>query len=94
MAFKLNNSDNYEPIMVTLSDFENPIAYNNKITELVNQELFPTIELAKKVFPKFEIELELYYEKDCGLFAVESGAVESGTIYSPYSKDLGEEEEI
>lgn len=94
MAFKLNNSDNYEPIKVTLSDFENPIAYNNKITELVNQELFPTIELAKKEFPKFEIELELVYEQDYGLFAVESEAVESGTIYSPYSRDLGEEDKL
>ena len=91
MAFKLNGSDNYEPIKIKLSEIENPIAYNNKIEELVEQELYPTIEIAKKNHKEFEIELELYYEKEYGLFAVESEAVESGTIYSPYSKDLGEE---
>lgn len=31
---------------------------------------------------------ELYYDKHSGLFAVEQGAVESGTIYSPYSGEL------
>ena len=41
--------------------------------------------------PRIEIELELYYEKEYGLFAVESGAVESGTIYSPYSAELCDE---
>lgn len=30
------------------------------------------------------------YEKDYGLFAVEEGAVESGTIYSPYNGNLAE----
>ncbi len=93
MAFKINNSDNYEPIKVELSKESYPIAYNNKVEELVEQGLFPTKEECEKFYPSFEIELELYYEKDYGLFAVESGAVESGTIYSPYSKDLGEEEE-
>ena len=32
--------------------------------------------------------MEIYYEKHYGLFAVESEAVESGTIYSPYSNEL------
>ena len=91
MAFKLNSIDNYEPIKVKLSEIENPIAYNNKIEELVEQGCYSSIEKAKADNKEFEIELELYYEKDYGLFAVESGAVESGTIYSPYSKDIGEE---
>ena len=33
MAVKLNNYDNYEPIKVTLSKGEYPIAYNNKIDQ-------------------------------------------------------------
>lgn len=37
-----------------------------------------------------EIELEIYYEKGTGLFAVESEAVESGTIYSPYTAEVCE----
>jgi hypothetical protein len=38
-----------------------------------------------------EFELEIYYEKGTGLFAVESEAVESGTIYSPYTAELCED---
>lgn len=91
MAVKLNNIDNYEPIMVVLTEDRYPIAYNNKIQELVEQEVYDTIENAKKKNPRIEIELELYYEKVYGLFAVESGAVESGTIYSPYSAELCDE---
>ena len=34
------------------------------------------------------IDLELYYEVGVGLMAVEPGAVESGTIYSPYTREL------
>ena len=41
-----------------------------------------------------EIELEIYYEKGTGLFAVESEAVESGTIYSPYTGELCEEPKL
>lgn len=39
----------------------------------------------------WEFELELYYEEGRGAFAVESEAVESGEIYSPYSGELGED---
>jgi hypothetical protein len=94
MAVKLNNADNYEPIMVVLTEDKYPIAYNNKIQEFVEQEVYDTIENAKKENPRIEIELELYYEKEYGLFAVESGAVESGTIYSPYSQELCDESGI
>ena len=37
-----------------------------------------------------EIELEIYYEKGYGLFAVDSEAVNSGTVFSPYSGEEGE----
>ena len=84
MAVKLNNYDNYESIKVTLSKGEYPIAYNNKIEE----GLYKTTEDAENDNPTIEIEMEIYYEKHYGLFAVESEAVESGTIYSPYSNEL------
>ena len=32
--------------------------------------------------------MEIYYEKGCGLFAVECEAVESETIFSPYTSDV------
>lgn len=88
MAVKLNTSDNYESIKVTLSKVEYPIAYNNKIEELVEEGLYKTTEDAENDNPTIEIEMEIYYEKHYGLFAVESAAVESGTIYSPYTSEL------
>lgn len=88
MAVKLNNYDNYESIKVTLSKGEYPIAYNNKIEELVEEGLYKTTEDAENDNPTIEIEMEIYYEKHYGLFAVESEAVESGTIYSPYTSEL------
>lgn len=88
MAVKLNTSDNYESIKVTLSKGEYPIAYNNKIEELVEEGLYKTTEDAENDNPTIEIEMDIYYEKHYGLFAVESAAVESGTIYSPYTSEL------
>jgi hypothetical protein len=32
--------------------------------------------------------MEMYYQKHSGLFIIEEGAVESGTIYSPYDGEL------
>ena len=90
MAVKLNNSEQYEPITIRIDKNVAPIAYNNKIEELVEQGAYPTKEKAEKDNPYFEIVCELYYEKEDGLFAVESGAVESGTIYSPYNGVLCE----
>lgn len=88
MAVKLNNSDNYEPIKVVLSKSEYPIAYNNKIEELVKEGAYNAIKDAEKDNPTIEIKMEVYYEKGCGLFAIECSAVESGTIYSPYTSDI------
>lgn len=88
MGVKLNNSDQYESIMITLDPEKYPIAYKNKLDELMEEGAFPTIEEAEKWIRKTPIEMELYYEKGCGLFLVEADAVESGTIYSPYSGEL------
>lgn len=91
MAVKLNSSETYESIEIILSKEKFPIAYNNKIDELIENKVFKTREEAEKWLDNTPIEMELYYEKNYGLFLVESGAVESGTIYSPYSNELCEE---
>lgn len=88
MAVKLNNSDQYEPITIKLTKADTPIAYQNKIDELVEQGCYTNAEEAEKDNPVFEIDCEIYYDKHKGVFAVESGAVESGTIYSPYSGEI------
>ena len=91
MAVKLNNGNDYEPITIKIDKAHYPIAYRNKIEELVEQGLYADAELAEFHNPTFEMDCEVYYDKHSGLFAVESGAVESGTIYSPYSGELCEE---
>lgn len=91
MAVKLNSSENYEPIQIEITKEKYPICYNNKIEELVEQGAYPNKEEAEKQNHKFYIDCELYYQKHSGLFAVEEGAVESGTIYSPYDGELCKE---
>lgn len=91
MAVRLNSSDTFEPISVRIDKNVAPIAYNNKIEELVEEGCYPTKEEAEDAHPYFELECEIYYEKGYGVFVVEEGAVESGTIYSPYTGNICEE---
>ena len=99
MAVKLNNSDNYEALgadmfnsMNTIKITRNnaPKVFQAKVEELLEEGVCSTEEEAEKIANDMEFELELYYEKGTGLFAVESEAVESGTIYSPYTAELCE----
>ena len=84
-AIKMNNADNYESINITLSKENTPIAYQNKLDELMDCKAFDTQAEAEAWPTKTPIELELYYENGYGLFGVESEAVESTEINSPYS---------
>ena len=88
MTVKLNSAENYEDIVITLTKSKTPIAYANKIEELVEQGLYLTKEDAEKDNPLFSIECEIYYDKHRGLFAVECCAVEGCCIFSPYSGEL------
>jgi len=90
--FKLNNSDEYEHLCnVKLTKEKFPKAFNAKVEELLEEKVCATREEAENVVSDMEFELEIYYEKGTGLFAVESNAVESGTIYSPYTAELGKD---
>ena len=91
MAVKLNNSDTYEHLCnVVLTKDKFPVAYENKVQELIEEGCADSREEAEAQIQNMEIELEIYYEKGAGLLAVESGAVESGTIYTPYTGELCE----
>jgi hypothetical protein len=68
MAFKLNDSDNYEPIEIWLPKDKTPIAFENKVQELLELEAFATREEAEDYVTRHPMELELYYEKFYGLF--------------------------
>lgn len=82
-----NSVEQREPINITLDKVNTPIAYGNKIKELVEQGLYEDIESAEQDYPQFKIDCEIYYQKHSGVFAVESSAVESDIIYSPYTCD-------
>lgn len=84
-AIKMNNADNYESINITLSKENTPIAYQNKLDELMDCKVFDTQAEAEKWLRETPIELELYYEYGYGLFGVEAEAIESTEIQSPYS---------
>jgi hypothetical protein len=81
----MNNADNYESINITLSRENTPIAYQNKLDELMDYKAFDTQAEAEKWLSETPIELELYYEYGYGLFGVEAEVIESMEIQSPYS---------
>ena len=61
-----------------------PFARNNKVAELMEQGM--SREDAEDAVSKMDFQLEIYYEKGYGMFAVESDAIEcNGNIYSPYN---------
>lgn len=94
-AIKKNDAYNYESIKITLSRMNTPIAYQNKLDELMECKAFDTQAEAEKWLNETPIELELYYEKGYGLFGVEEEAVEESEIHSPYSgAPLLDEDEI
>lgn len=94
MAVKLNSAEQCEGIFIIIDKEQYPIAYRNKIEELVEQGCYDTIEDAERDNPTFEMDCEIYYDKHSGLFAVECGAVESGTIYSPYSGEICDDADV
>lgn len=74
-----------ETIQVYLNEETFPTAFKAKLEELIEQGF--SEEDARRWLLSTPIVLELYYEKDSGLFAVESEALEScpESIHSPYS---------
>ena len=84
-----------EVIEVLLTPTRFPIAYKNKVDELMEQGAFDNREEAERWVQTTPICLEIIYEKHSGLFAVESEAIESNSCSSPYSKkDVISEDDI
>lgn len=88
LPLKLNNSDNFESFDIYLDETKHPIAFNNKVKELVG--LGMDREEAKSHVRTTPFQMELYYELGCGLMAVEAELTTSGTIYSPYTGEMYE----
>ena len=89
---KANTPKNYESIIVIVNKDEHPIIYNQIVEEQIS--LGVPREQAEDYADGLEIELELYYQKDYGLFGVDSEAVDSrADLCSPYTKEDFEYEE-
>lgn len=74
---------NPESFDVLLDEVKTPVAFKRKLNELIGQG---NSESDARRFLKQPIELELIYEPDHGLFAVESEAISSSLgLRSPYS---------
>ncbi len=82
---KANKAGQEETIAVLLTRKSFPIAFQNKLNELMEQGAFDSEEEATRWIEKHPIILEIMYEKNNGLFAVESEAIESAYLMSPYS---------
>lgn len=82
---KANKVGQEETIGVLLTRKSFPIAFQNKLNELMEQGAFDSEEEATRWIESTPIILEIMYEKDNGLFAVESEAIESNNLMSPYS---------
>lgn len=82
---KANKVGQEETIGVLLTRRTFPIAFQNKLNELMEQGAFDNEEDATKWIESTPIVLEIMYEKDNGLFAVENEAIECDTLVSPYS---------
>ena len=88
---KANKAGQEETISVLLTRRTFPIAFQNKLNELMEQGAFDNEEEATRWIESNPIILEIMYEKHAGLFAVESQAIEGSYLMSPYS---GEEIEF
>jgi len=84
---KINPAKKAEVISVKLTKEKTPIAYNKKLNELMEQGAFKTVTEAEAWLENTEYDLELYYQKDCGLFALDPEALACSTCYSPYTGD-------
>ena len=90
---KLHPSGAIESVSVRLSEDKTPVAFRNKVQELVEAGM--TESEARKFVLETPFVLEIYYEKGYGLFAVESDTLEgcAESICSPYSQEFFEDNE-
>lgn len=84
-----HNADEMETIEIYLSETHTPIAFQKKVDELIENGL--TADEAKQFVRTTPILMEMYYEKNAGLFMVEAEAVECADISSPYTREYLED---
>lgn len=75
--------ENQQTIEIRITKSKYPLLWERKVKELTQQGLSESD--AERILGDWVVTLDLYYEIGSGLFAVETDAVESGSIHSPYS---------
>lgn len=83
---KLAITDACETVTIKLDRTKHPIAFRRATLSLMESGL--TEKQAEALIGSQGFEMELFYEGDNGLFAVESEAVENTPIYSPYTQEV------
>ena len=92
---RMHNVTEYESVMIKLDREHTPLAFQNKLNELMNCGAFDNEDEAIKWIEETPFEMEIYYEEGYGMFMVEAEAVEAGGVCSPYSqKEIVDEDEI
>ena len=64
---KKNKAENYESILVYLDEKRTPLAFNEKLKELMEEGAFDNEKDARRYNLTNPIEHELYYHKGFGL---------------------------
>lgn len=80
----IGNSDECESMRIHIDRINHPSSYYSKFLSYINSG--DTIERANNV-TSASIDMEVIADSNGAIFLVESDAVESGTIYSPYTSN-------
>lgn len=83
---RINKPEDAETITVKLSKEKTPIAFKNKVEELIDEGMLP--DEAEKFVEEADFFMEMYYQKGYGLFLVESEPLDYTDICSPYNADV------
>lgn len=84
MIIKKNKPEECESVMVVIDPVEHPKVYKT-IMELYMKSGMTKAEAVAQMIQPFE--LELYFDPDSGLFAVDPEAISSIGICNPYTKE-------
>lgn len=79
---QINPEGSEEIIEIFLDPLKHPVAYSNKLEELMDAGM-SRVE-AQDFIRENSFEMEVYYSSGQGLFLVESEPIAFNTMYNPY----------
>lgn len=92
MNAKICKPSECEVIKIKITEEKFPFAFKNKLEELMDECGMSEVEA--RLFMKYmEFDMELVYHKGYGLFLIESDAINSVEIFSPYDGQVCDVEE-